>query len=376
MQSENPNRQTGGKDSAVVPQIDIIVPTYCERDNVALLIEKIDKALAGIAWGIVFVDDNSPDGTAALAKSIGADDARVRCIRRIGRRGLAGACIEGMLASQAPFVAVMDADLQHDETLLAQMLKQLSAGKADIVVGSRYLGGEGGGMSARRVSASRFAGVVARRLLGITATDPMSGFFAMRRAVFDDVAPRLSTQGFKILADILSSVGTDVRVMELPFTFRSRMHGTSKLDSKVILDFADVLLARAVGNLVPARFPYFMIVGGSGVAVHLIVLKLSLSLFAVPFLTAHIVATMVAIASNFFLNNMLTYRDQRLSGLDMLYGLLFFYVICSIGAFSNIGVANWLYANQSSWWLAGLLGSLVGLVWNFALSSTFVWRAR
>jgi dolichol-phosphate mannosyltransferase len=198
----------------------------------------------------------------------------------------------------------------------------------------------------------------------------------MRRAVFDEVAPRLATEGFKILADILSSVGGDVRVVDLPYSFRARQHGASKLDSKVILDFADVLLTRAVGNAIPARFPYFMIVGGIGVAVHLVVLKASLTLTDISFLAAQTVATVVAIASNFFLNNLLTYRDQRLHRLALIRGLVLFYGICAVGALSNIGVANWIYANRSSWWLAGLLGSLVGLVWNFALSSTFVWRSR
>jgi dolichol-phosphate mannosyltransferase len=231
-------------------------------------------------------------------------------------------------------------------------------------------------MSARRVAASRFAGSLARRLLRITTSDPMSGFFAMRRAVFDEVAPRLATQGFKILADILSSVGSDVRALDLPYAFRSRQHGTSKLDSKAILDFADVLLTRAVGSLIPARFPYFMIVGGIGVAVHLVALRATLTLTATSFLVAQTVATVVAIAGNFFLNNLLTYRDQRLQGFGLIRGLVLFYGICAVGALSNIGVANWIYANRSSWWLAGVLGSLIGLVWNFALSSTFVWRSR
>jgi dolichol-phosphate mannosyltransferase len=375
--SERPQQAEPAPALAPVPELDIVVPTFCERDNIPLVIGKIAAALKGIAWGVIFVDDDSPDGTAALAKAIGEHDPRVRCIRRIGRRGLMGACIEGMLASQAPYVAVMDADLQHDERLLAEMLARLRADAADIVVGSRYLDGAGGsGMSARRAAASRFAGSLTRRLLGITTSDPMSGFFAIRRAVFDEIAPRLATQGFKILADILSSADSHIRVLDLPYAFRSRQHGTSKLDSKVILDFADVLLTRAVGNLIPARFPYFMIVGGIGVAVHLVALRAILTLTDAAFLAAQTVATIAAIAGNFFLNNLLTYRDQRLHGLALIRGLLVFYGICFVGALSNIGVANWIYANRSSWWLAGLLGSLVGLVWNFALSSTFVWRAR
>ena len=114
-------------------ELSIVVPTFKERGNVAELVRRLDLALAGIAWEAIFVDDNSPDGTAEAVKDIAADDPRVRCLRRVGRRGLAGACIEGMLSSAAPFVAVMDADLQHDEKVLPQMLARLKAASADLV---------------------------------------------------------------------------------------------------------------------------------------------------------------------------------------------------------------------------------------------------
>src|SRR5438132_970180 len=122
-------------------ELTIVVPTFNERANVPPLIERLRTALAGVDWEVIFVDDDSPDGTAALAKAIGASDARVRCLRRIGRRGLAGACLEGMLASQASLVAVMDGDLQHDEALLEPMLARLRLRDVDLLVATRYANG-------------------------------------------------------------------------------------------------------------------------------------------------------------------------------------------------------------------------------------------
>jgi dolichol-phosphate mannosyltransferase len=357
------------------PELTVVVPTYNERANIAELVERIAATLKDVAWEIVFVDDDSPDGTAAAVRALAQSDPRVRGIRRVGRRGLAGACIEGMLSSQAPYVAVMDADLQHDETILATMLDTLRTGQCDIVIGSRYLAdASAGGLSARRLASSQLAGWMARWVLGVAVTDPMSGFFMLRQELLDESAPRLATHGFKILADILSSARPAPRVVEIPYEFRPRLHGTSKLDSQVALDFLGLLAAKATGNAIPVRFVSFLFVGAIGILVHLAALRIALTLFELPFGEAQSVAVVVAMTSNFFLNNAVTYRDQRLSGLAALRGLLAFYVICAIGAVSNIGVATWLYSNRPSWWLAGLAGSMVGAVWNYALSSTLVWR--
>jgi dolichol-phosphate mannosyltransferase len=152
------------------------------------------------------------------------------------------------------------------------------------------------------------------------------------------------------------------------------MHGSSKLDSQVTLDFLGLLISKATANVVPVRFVTFAIVGVTGLFVHLATLKFGLAILGFSFPAAQTVATFAAMTSNFFLNNAVTYRDRRLTGLAAGKGLLMFIAICAVGAASNIGVATWLYANRPIWWLAGLLGSLVGAVWNFAVSSTLVWR--
>ncbi|MFA6267725.1 MAG: glycosyltransferase family 2 protein [Pseudolabrys sp.] len=362
---------------APAPELTVILPTFNERDNVPVLIERLAHSLAGIDWEVLIVDDNSPDGTSTVARLIGESDRRVRCIRRVGRRGLAGACIEGMLASQARYVAVMDADLQHDETLLTAMVAKLREGDTDLVVASRYIDGKTGtGFSATRARASHWSTSIARKLLKVELTDPMSGFFMLRRDVVDAMAPKLSTQGFKILLDIAATGRDALRVAELPFVFGARLHGESKLDARVALDFGQLLLAKATNDAVSFRFVLFCLVGLTGVAVHMVALYALHLLGTQSFTSQQIVATVIAIAWNYVFNNAFTYRDQRLTGWGFVKGLIEFELICSIGAVSNVGIASLIYAHDSMWWIAGLGGAVMGAVWNYAVSAAFVWRGR
>src|ERR1700730_13900872 len=184
--------------AAALAQLSVIVPTFNERDHVTTLFRLLEAARSGDSFEVIFVDDNSPDGTWDLMRSLARQDSRVRCIRRIGRRGLSGACIEGILASSAPCAAVIDADLQHDETQLPVMLALLQRGEADLVVGSRYVeGGSADSFNKQRAGASALATEVAKRVLRVKIADPMSGFFMIRRDRFEQLAPELSTQGFK-----------------------------------------------------------------------------------------------------------------------------------------------------------------------------------
>jgi len=358
------------------PELSVVVTTFKERENVPLLVDKLAQALAGVDWEVVFVDDNSPDGTAAAARKIGESDARVRCVRRIGRRGLAGACIEGMLSSQARYVAVMDADLQHDETLLSAMLARARQ-DADLVVASRYVdGGSAAGLAgARRAQASRLSTALARNLLNVTLSDPMSGFFLMRRERFEQLAPQLSSQGFKILLDIVATARGSLRIAELPFVFAERQHGESKLDTRVALDFAALMLAKLTNDAVSFRFLLFCLVGLTGIAIHMAVLQIAVGL-GTRFGWAQTIATFAAITWNFVLNNMFTYRDQRLAGWQFVTGLFRFQVICAIGTISNVGIASVIYRYDPQWWIAGLGGALMGAVWNYVVSAAFVWRQR
>src|ERR1700712_897015 len=263
-----------------LPQLSVVVPTFNERDNVTVLYRRLEATLAGIPWEVVFVDDNSPDGTWEVVRGLARQDPRVRCIRRIGRRGLSGACIEGILASSAPYAAVIDADLQHDETQLPKMMGLLQSGEAELVVGSRYVeGGSADIFNKSRAGASQLATEVAKRVLKVEIADPMSGFFMIRRDKFEQLAPRLSTQGFKILLDIIATAEGKVRTIEVPFTFGSRQHGESKLDSMVALDFLGLVLAKLTHDVVSLRFLLFAMVGSIGLVVHLVALFIALGLF-------------------------------------------------------------------------------------------------
>jgi dolichol-phosphate mannosyltransferase len=355
----------------------VVIPVFREAANVAPLVAKLDAALAGIAWEAVFVDDDSPDGTTAAVRAIAAADPRIRCIRRVGRRGLASAAIEGMLSVSTPFVAVMDGDLQHDETILPAMLRAVEGG-ADIAIGSRHV--EGGdataGFSSARGALSDAGTRMAQALLPVRVADPMSGFFLVRRELLDRAAPRLTGRGFKILLDLLLTVPKGVKVAEVPYAFRAREHGASKLDATVLLEFAGLLLDKATGGAVPLRFVAFAAVGAVGVLVHMAALAALVAL-GLGFGAAQWGATLVAMTANFLLNNRITYRDARLRGAALWRGLVLFYVVCGIGAAANVGIANLLVRDGIlAWGLAGAAGALITVVWNYAVSSTLVWRAR
>ena len=357
--------------------LSVVVPTFNEVQNLGLLIERLADHLGEISWEAVVVDDDSPDGTARLAQGIAGKDQRVRLIHRIGRRGLASACIEGFLASKATYVAVIDADLQHDETVLLPMLTCLRADGADCMVGSRYLGtGEIEGWHRQRVAASRLATVLTRSLTSVQLTDPMSGLFMIRRDAVLPLIPRLSGVGFKILLDILLTAPEPLRVVELPYQFKPRERDQSKFDSRAAYDFAYLILDKAVGRWVPIRFVSFVAVGALGLLVHLAIVWCLFRLLGSAFLGAQIVATVVAMTSNFLLNNELTYRDRRLRGRAMLRGWLSFVVACSLGALVNIAVARYLFAIHESWWLAAMAGAAAGAVWNYALTRVYTWSPR
>jgi dolichol-phosphate mannosyltransferase len=355
----------------------VVIPTFNERGNITEIVARLDRVLAGLPWEVIFVDDDSPDRTAETVKAIAAVDSRVRCLKRVGRRGLAGACIEGMLASSAPYVAVMDADLQHDENILPQMLAALKDNSAEAVVGSRYVsGGSASSFTAGRAKFSRAATGLARRLLGVDIADPMSGFFMLRREKLDEVAPELSPVGFKILLDIILTSRRRLRVIEIPYEFRPRRFGESKFDAAIGLEFAGLALAKISGGVVGPRFISFSLVGTSGLALHLVVLKLALGTVAPDFSVAQAIATFAAMLSNFLLNNQLTYHDRRLSGKNLITGFVGFCAIGSVGALTNVGLASWIYSERPTWWLAGAAGAMMGALWNYSMSSQFVWRAR
>jgi dolichol-phosphate mannosyltransferase len=360
------------------PELSIIVPTFNERENIAELIGRLAVCLRNRSWEVVFVDDESPDGTAELVREHAAADSRVRCLQRIGRRGLSSACVEGMLATTAPYLAVIDADLQHDERLLPQMLDTLKQGDTDIVVGSRYApGGDISDWNAQRARMSRVAIRLSRLLVPAELTDPMSGFFMMRRSVLDGSVHKLSAIGFKILTDVFASFPRPLRFKELAYRFRVRRAGESKLDSVTAWDYVMLLLDKLIGRWIPVRFLAFSIVGSMGVAVHFAVLALVFQGLHRGFVEGQAAATLAAMTFNYAVNNVLTYRDMRLRGARWLRGWASFVLACSIGGFANVGIASTAYGSGRGWFPAAFAGILVGAVWNYAITKMLTWgRSR
>jgi dolichol-phosphate mannosyltransferase len=358
-------------------ELSVIVPTYNERGNVAPLVTRLEATLAGVAWEAVFVDDDSPDGTAREIKTIAARDPRVRCLRRVNRRGLAGACIEGILGSSAPYVAVIDADLQHDETLLPRMLDSLKSGRSDLVVATRFgAGGSAQAMSPTRESGSRLARRLAWMLGGVALSDPMSGFFAIRRDRFEPLAASLSPDGFKILLDIVMRARGTLRVAEEPYSFGSRVYGKSKLDARVVLEYLGLLLSRASRDAVTPRFLSHALVGVVGLVVQLVAMRVGLAL-GLAFIQAYALGAVVALGASFVVTNLLlTHSDRRLRGFSVIPGLLVFGVTSAFGLVAGIGVAAWLYTLRPVWWLAGAVGSVVGTVCSHATSPRLSWHVK
>ena len=369
------NKDSADSVSTPAPLLSVIVPCYNEVDNVEELTRRLTETLQGISWEVIFVDDDSPDHTSRKVMDMAFQNPRIRLIHRIGRRGLSSACVEGMLSSSAPYLAVMDADLQHDETLLPDMLTALRSRQLDIVVGSRYMHGGGiGAWDTRRAAYSRFATRISRYFTRTELTDPMSGFFMIRREALMQRVRRLSGVGFKILLDLFASSSTPMRFLELPYTFKERHAGTSKLDNRALLEFVMLLLDKWIGHLIPVRFVAFILVGGVGVAVHFLVLLLIFRITGTSFLFGQAAATLVAMTANYLLNNVFTYNDIRLKGRNLLRGWFSFILVCGIGAAANVGIASLLFQRQTGWILSALAGIAVSSVWNYAVTAVYTWR--
>ncbi|MBI5084648.1 MAG: glycosyltransferase family 2 protein [Acidobacteria bacterium] len=360
-----------------MPELAVIVPTYNERDNVLPLTAALRLALKDIDYEVVFVDDDSPDSTAEVVRRLSFEDPRVRIVHRVHRRGLASAAVEGMMATNAPYLAVIDGDLQHDETLLPEMLRLLRAGGLDLVVGSRHQdGGSMGEFSAARVALSQLGRRLSALVCRAHLSDPMSGFFMLTRSYLNDVVRSLSLIGFKILLDLVASSPRPVAIREIGYTFRTRQRGESKLDLLVGLEYLELLLDKLFGEWVPVRYMLFGLVGAVGVAAQLLLVVLLMNAAGLLFGRAQLYSSIMVIALNYTLNNQMTFRARRLHGWRWLSGLVLFFCACSVGLFSNVVAAGTLRKLGLQLPLASLAGIVIGSIWNYGVSSILVWRVN
>ena len=355
-------------------ELTVVVPVFNEVGNVGPLVESLSQALNGIDWEVIFVDDNSPDGTAEKIHEMAHQDPRVRLIVRVADRGLAKSAIQGMLSGNGDLLVVMDGDGQHGPEMIRELIEPIRTHRADVCTASRNLDSEdiSQSLSRRRVGLSKLGNLLCRLVLRRNLSDPMTGFFAMDRRRFMSVADKLGDPGFKILLDILST-DKSLRVQEIPFEFASRAEGESKLDLFVSWQLLMFLASKMTSGLVPARFISFATVGLSGVLVHMVLLMIFLS-FSIVFPLAQALAATGAASSNFAFNNLLTFRDQRLRGWDILPGLLKFLLVSSAGLFANVAIATLTLNHLTDYvLLAAMVGIAMDTVWKYVIASRLVW---
>ena len=356
-------------------QLTIVVPTYNESNNIEPFVDAVKRVLSDINWEIIFVDDDSPDGTSTLIRELANKDSRIRCIQRIKRRGLSSACIEGVLASSSPYICIMDVDLQHDESKIPEMYSLAIDEGLDLVIGSRYVdSGSTGTLPGYRRLISLTATRVSQIVLRVKISDPMSGFFMFRRDYFESVMHKLSGKGFKILLDILFSSKEPPKMKEVPYTMRSRLRGESKLGFLVVWDFFMQVMYRLLGMIFPYRFMSYVAVGFSGLVVHMLSLWILHSILSFGFTTSQTVATFIAMTSNYIFNNIFTYYDSKQTGKYFWRGLLTFYMVCLFGAVLNIALATELYNRNFTWFISGVFGAIAGAIWNFTVSRFLIWQ--
>jgi len=366
------NSRSVDGETASAPALSIITCTYNEAGNVGPLVREITAALGTMVWELIVVDDNSPDGTAETARAFATVDPRIRVIQRMEVRGLASAAVAGFNAARADTMVLLDADLQHDPAHIPALVAALP-GK-DLVAACRVLDGEEEGLSAPRTALSRTANWLVQTLLGAKLSDPMTGYFAMTRSFYEGAKQRLSAVGFKILVDLLASSSTKPRIGEVAMRMRVRGEGRSKLDARVMADLAALVVDKRSGGLIPARFVLFGFVGASGIIVQVgVFAALQRAGVAVPEI-AQAIAILIAMTSNYILNNMLTFRDRRLTGSGFVRGWFAFALGCAIGSVANLSVFSVLHRSLVSDIVASALGAIVGSVSNYILAQRLTWR--
>ena len=359
--------------------ISIIIPTFNEIENITRLINQLLKLEILHELEIIIVDDNSCDGTSSLVRKYAQNDRRIRLISRLGRSGLSSAIKEGCLCASGDVIAVMDADGQHDPSNIKKALEKLYFARVDLIVGSRFL--EGSlikGLSKSRENSSSFANKLARlSLYGFynNLTDYMSGFFIFKRKACIKFIEKIDVNGFKFLYELLVISKGKLKTCEVPLVFEERIYGESKLDLPVVWDFLISLIHTFSKRIVPRRAISFALVGSIGVFVQLATIYLILGLTKFNFENILPIGVIIAASSNFTINNLLTFRSNKLKGKSFYFGLMKFLLVSSLPMIANIGVTN-LFYNQLSinTLFSQLAGILVVFIWNYAASSKVVWN--
>jgi dolichol-phosphate mannosyltransferase len=362
-----------------LPRLTIVLPTFNERANIQPVVSQLLPLASKYDLELLFVDDDSADGTADEIRRIAQQHGCVRLVRRIGRSGLSSAIKEGILDATGDFVVVMDSDGQHEPSAVGHIVEVLQETDSDVVIGSRFHPeSQIIGLSQRRERNSSFANAVARfslphyRLL----TDYMSGFFALRLDRCFAFVRQVDVNGFKFLYELLALSKGRLSIAEVPLSFQPRIRGESKLNLAVVWDLGVSILHTLLFRAGPRRAVSFALVGITGIGIHLLVYALVRHGLGLSFEQAQMIAVVSAASSNYLINNVLTFRALQLRGTSLLLGLLRFLLVASIGMLANVGVSSALYHRMNSRPLLALLaGIAVDFVWKYAASSRFVWNS-
>lgn len=360
------------------PKLSVVLPTYNERDNVIPIAKQLLALQKAYDLEIIFVDDDSQDGTADVVRELAHLHPEVRLIRRVGRAGLSSAIKEGILDATGDLVVVMDCDGQHEPAMVLAALRSLRETGADLLIGSRFLPeAQIKGLSPKRERNSTVANAVARFSLPRyrQLTDYMSGFFVCQLQPVLPYVRQIDVNGFKFLYELLAISRGRLTVGEVPLRFQPRISGESKLNLAVVWDLGISILHTLLLRSVPRRAISFALVGATGIATHLLVYFLARQLLGVDFEWAQSFAVITAATTNFLINNILTFRTQQLKGWAILVGLLRFLLVTSMGMVANVGVSSALYHRATEQpLLAMFAGIAVDFVWKYAASSKFVWN--
>ena len=357
--------------------ISVVTPTYNEAENIGVLISRISEVLKDIPHEIIVSDDDSPDETWKIAEDISKENPNVRCLRRMENRGLYPAVLDAFEIANGKYLAVIDADLQHDETKLPDMLEEIENNGHGLVIGTRYAEGGGTeGWSRTRLFISKATNFVAGILMKRRCSDMMSGFFMIEQETYKQIKEKLNPRGFKILMDIIQNLPKDKAIGQVPYIFRPREQGESKLDKKVMFDFLVSLYELSIiGKYIPLKFLKFCLVGLSGVGVNWLILFLGKDFTEIDIRIVIVSAILVSMLSNFVLNNIWTFAKEAVEK-PVLVKIIQFFLICGIGAGINYIITYSLYKIDFLIYFASFLGIAAATIWNYILNSLITWRDK
>ena len=361
------------------PKCSIVLPTYNEANNIKIIINELIKLLEkNYVYEIIVIDDNSPDHTWRIVEEEYINYQNIFCFRRIKKRGLSSAIVDGFMLSKFNNMIVLDSDLQHDLKIIPNIIDKLS-NNFDLVIGSRYINNDSmKDWNFFRRLLSQFATKISNFIQDSITTDPMSGFFGIKKKLFLEVVNQLDIKGYKILLDIVAVLKNkkNFKNIDIPYKFKERIYGESKLTGEILIESLDLIYSKLFGSILPVNFIKFITVGSFGALIHFSILFFLYKFLDYSYSFALICSIEFSIIFNYFLNNIWTFRFVKLFGKQNLIGLIKFNLFSGIGGIIAYLVSQNLYNLDFNWVISSLLGAIVASLWNYNLNKIMTWRVN